>query len=68
MKACRDCIHIGPVDEFGIREPRCQHAKSYVEMADYLNGIKRTVLHGINSMRAIGPCGPEGTLFAAKED
>jgi hypothetical protein len=66
MNACRDCLHIGPIHPDSFPEPRCLHPKSYIEVKDYLDGTVRTITHSINAMRAMGPCGPEGILFAPK--
>jgi hypothetical protein len=68
MKACRDCIHVGPINESGFPTPRCLHPKSYIEVNDYLYGTTRTIVHTVETMRTLGACGPEATLFAAKEE
>jgi hypothetical protein len=65
MIACRDCIHIHNKDSVF---PRCHHPKAFVELPDVYNGVIRTIAMGIEVMRGLGPCGPEGKLFARAEE
>ena len=58
--ACRDCRH---VDDHDMKRIICRHPQSAVELLDPYYGTMKTVRHAIDTMRTIGPCGPEAKLF-----
>jgi hypothetical protein len=65
MIACKDCIHLHIMSEW---VTRCHHPKSFIEVPIYLEGTTRTIAKNIELMRsAVGECGHEAILFAAKE-
>jgi hypothetical protein len=68
MNACRDCIHIHIPDGRDTHFARCHHPKAFVEIPDVYNGKTVTIAMGIITMRGLGPCGPDGTLFAAAKE
>lgn len=57
MKACSDCSWIDDTKRL------CTHPRSANRLLDALSGEMRRVLHHIQEMRTIGPCGPKAKLF-----
>jgi hypothetical protein len=62
MKACRDCKHVFSDPENGNR-PGCRHPKSFIELQDWYNGVKKTHAQPIWHMRMFDACGEEARLF-----
>jgi hypothetical protein len=58
MIACKDCKYceLRP-------SPMCFHPQSRVEIPNYFLGTASNTVQSAQSMRAVGACGPDATLF-----
>jgi hypothetical protein len=66
MIVCRDCLHCST--DHGKQAPLCLHPRSYQEMTVYYSGQTYTLPLAVETMRTLGPCGPEATLFAPRNN
>lgn len=71
MKACCDCKHVHVIVDEGVNGhslyAKCHHPKSFIEIRSFYDGITKTAVHSIDTMRMLGSCGPTGTLFEPKD-